>query len=76
MFKKWKGFWFKRGEHYIVRKYPHKSTKEGTSTFCNCNECLKLREGKKLYDMYEVMEEENHGSIIPIEVCKIIRKVN
>lgn len=71
----WEDFWFKKGETYIVRKYPLKATKEGTATFCNCNECLKIRKGKKLYGMYEVISGKCHGSLIPIKVCKIIEKV-
>lgn len=73
--KRWKGFWFEKGKTYNVKKYPFKSTKEGTTTFCHCSECRKERKGKRQYDMYEVIGGEHHGSIIPIEACKIIGKV-
>ncbi|GAH08486.1 unnamed protein product, partial [marine sediment metagenome] len=47
-------------------------TIDGTTTFCDCLECSKLRKGKKLYDMYKIAGLHNHGSLLPVEVCKII----
>jgi len=85
--KEKKKYWFKLNEMYVVRKYPYKTTKSGTITYCQCEECKKERKGKKLYDMYEVVMAKEPietkindiitltkiDALIPIEVCKILK---
>jgi len=88
--KEWEKWWFRLNEIYVVRKYPYKATKSGTTEYCYCSDCKKERKGKELYDMYEVIWIENTsndmnilkigmdvfgkiGSIIPIEVCEILK---
>ena len=87
--EEWKGHWFKLGEMCIVRKYPFKATKGGTTSYCHCKECRECRENKELYDMYEVVLGEEPikkkisqiitttkiGAIIPVDVCKIIKEL-
>jgi hypothetical protein len=71
--KGWVNHWFeeKEGEIINVEKYPHKGTKCGVTTYCNCFECEESRRGYKLYNMFAITEKvgnSNIGSIIP-ECC-------
>lgn len=84
-----KGHWYNLKERLIVKKYPFQATEDGTTTYCHCNECETERKGKKLYDMYEVAWAEEPikkkiskmitvtkiGAIIPVDACKIIKKI-
>ena len=83
------GSWYKKGEKCVVRKYPFKATSGMTTTYCHCKECIKEREGKELFDMFEVILAEEPletkitelitttkiGAIIPVEACKIIKVI-
>lgn len=64
------GWWFNVGEIYKVKKYPYKATKGAELNYCNCSECVNSRKGKELFDMYEVIEGDHIGSIIPVVVTR------
>ncbi len=66
------GWWYKVGEIYEVRPFPHRATRGATLDYCFCEECVNERKGKKLFDMYEVIKGEHTGSIIPVIATEIV----
>jgi hypothetical protein len=64
---------FKIGEVHTVFLSQYRATKTGLLDHCQCNNCVKAREGQELFGMYEVADKgPRRGWLVPVRVTQFV----
>ena len=65
--------WCKIGTLYKVKKYKYQATVEGATNRCSCANCIKFREGRQLFNLFEVFyPEDDRGKLLFADCCRIV----
>lgn len=66
-------WWFKKGMLLNVKRYPFQADRECNLNCCYCSDCISIRSGHKMYELYEVADGAHEGSIIPIVATRCVK---